>query len=318
MAQPLMVAGFLSKALTLSSVETILSQSTRNGSLSHASTLHTRFMTSSEMLATFCRANEFEAAECHYQSCGILRVLDAAALRLVAPALYVRGERGLPAQKDFSLFSAISSHSPQLSRAATGEAKLNLDAFVNFSAVPQRTFFTSLWGSWLSMKTSIRGAASLAAELSGSSLFHLSSLFLFNQGYTGVSRKSIVNTLISVSHYLRKHIFALNSFSVAKTFSVRAILFSTLTGFYLKTFFFRNFVLKRPATTFVNRTLSAIAVRELRASLPFTSAIRLTNSFTKAFLSGSAREPYLIMLGGSKVRAAALFLKRELPLQPLL
>lgn len=168
------------------------------------------------------------------------------------------------------------------------------------------------------MKISIRGAASLAAELSGSSLFYLSPLFLFPQGYGVTSRRGTISTLIGISHYLRKHIFALNSFSTVKTFSVRAILFSTLAGFYLKTFFVRNFALKRAATTFVNYALRAITVRSLRASLSFTSAAKFMNSFTRALLSGSMQESRLTTLGAVTVKAASLFLKRDLPLQPLL
>lgn len=168
------------------------------------------------------------------------------------------------------------------------------------------------------MKTSIRGAASLAAELSGSSLFYLSPFFLFTQGYVVASRRGTISTLVGISHYLRKHIFALNSFSTVKTFSVRAILFSTLAGFYLKTFFVRNFVLSRAATTFVSYALRAITARGLRTPLSFTSAIKFTHSFTRAFLLGNMRESYWTTLGGLKVKAVSLFLKRELPLQPLL
>lgn len=163
----------------------------------------------------------------------------------------------------------------------------------------------------------MRGAASLVAELSGNSLFYLSSFFLFIRGYAGVSRRSFACTLIGISHYLRKYIFALNSFSTVKTFSVRAILFSTLVGFYLKTFFLRNFVLKRVATTFVNRALLTVTTGGLRASLSFISVVRLANSFTKAFLSRSTGESRLIALGGSKMGMVSLLLKGELPLQPL-
>lgn len=120
LARPLMVAGFTSKALALSSVETILSQPLHEGSLSRASTLRARFMTASEILATFYRVNKFDATEDDYRFCGVLRVLNAAAPCLAAPMLYARA--GAPIQKDFSLFNGASLPLPQLSRAVVGGA----------------------------------------------------------------------------------------------------------------------------------------------------------------------------------------------------
>lgn len=142
LTQPLMVAGFLGKALTLSAVETVLNQSTRAGSLLRARALRARFMAASEILATFCRVNEFNATEHCYQSYGVLRVLNAAASHLTAPVLFKRAMTS--AKKDFSLFSEASFRLSQSSHMALGEVGLDLAAAANFSVAPQRTFFTGL------------------------------------------------------------------------------------------------------------------------------------------------------------------------------
>lgn len=139
----MIAAGFLGKALTLSAVETVLNQSSGFGSLPRACALRARFMTASEILASLYSVNGFNDTTEHcYQSYGVLRVLNAAALRLTAPGLFARAVT--PMRKDFSLFSEALAHLPQLSRMVAGEVGLHLAACSNFYAAPQRTFFTSL------------------------------------------------------------------------------------------------------------------------------------------------------------------------------